>query len=130
MKHLLKSAIMMGLGLFSTPAAAAGADPRWWVAPGESDPIAFSGLVIFFLIIFAGVHLYARFDRYTEHRAASTPLRTTIPTMLIVALAYELMPALNHFSVLLPAALLLTAVARDFMLWWNPAEATHKEADQ
>ena len=130
MKYLTKSAMMRGLGLLSTPAAAAGGDPRWWVAPGETDPVAFSGLVIFFLIIFAGVHLYARFDRYTEHRAASTPLRTTIPTMLIVALAYELMPPLSHFSVLLPAALLLTAVARDFMLWWTPAETAHKETDQ
>ena len=44
-----------------------------------------------------------------------------IPMMLTVALAYELMPALSHFSILLPAALLLTAIARDFMLWWRPS---------
>ncbi len=40
--------------------------------------------------------------------------------MLTVALAYEVMPALSHFSILLPTALILTAIARDFMLWWNP----------
>lgn len=117
---------MLFLSLIGTPAAAAGGDPRWWVAPGETDPIAWSGLVIFFLILFVGVHFYARFDRYTEHRAEATPLRTTIPMMLTVALAYEMLPALSHFSILLPAALLLTAVARDFMLWWNPAETAHK----
>ena len=103
---------------------------HWWTPPGETDVFAIVGLATFFLLIFAVIHMYARFDRYTEHRAASTPLRTTIPTMLIVALAYELMPPLSHFSVLLPAALLLTAVARDFMLWWTPAEAAHKETDQ
>lgn len=126
MNYLLRPA-MFYAGLFATPAAAESASPRWWVAPGETDPIAISGLVIFFLLLFAVVHLYARFDRHTERRAEKTPLRTTIPMMLTVALAYEVMPALSHFSVLLPAALILTAVARDFMLWWNP---THTDADQ
>ncbi len=107
-------------GFISTPAIAAGGDPRWWVAPGQSDDYAWVGLIIFFLIILLVAHLYARFDRYTEHKATGTPLRTTIPAMLTVALAYELMPALGHFSILLPGALLLTAIARDFMLWWRP----------
>ena len=91
------------------------------------------GLHLIFLLLFAVFHFYARFDRYTEHKASGTPLRTTIPMMLTVALAYELMPALSHFSILLPAALLLTAIARDFMLWWTPAqttEASEKETDQ
>ncbi|WP_171124697.1 MULTISPECIES: hypothetical protein [unclassified Ruegeria] len=57
-----------------------------------------------------------------EHKSIGTPLRTTIPTMLTVALAYELMPALSHFSNLLPGALILTAIARDFMLWWRPSK--------
>lgn len=110
------------LGLISTPALAAGGDPRWWVAPGQTDDYAWVGLVVFFLAILLVVHLYARFDRYTEHKSIGTPLRTTIPMMLTVALAYELMPALSHFSILLPAALILTAIARDFMLWWRPAK--------
>lgn len=110
------------LGVISTPAFAAGGDPRWWVAPGQTDSYAWVGLIVFFLAILLIVHLYARFDRYTEHKAIGTPLRTTIPVMLSVALAYELMPALSHFSNLLPAALILTAIARDFMLWWRPSD--------
>ncbi len=81
---------------------------------------AIVGLVFFFLLIFAVIHMYARFDRYAEHRANDTPLRTTVPTMLTVALAYEVFPPLSHFSILLPTALILAAVARDFMLWWDP----------
>ena len=108
------------LSVLSTPAAAAGGDPRWWVAPDVNDTYAWVGLAVFFLLILGVAHLYARFDRHVEHRNTGSPLRTTIPMMLTVALAYELMPALSHFSILLPAALILTAVARDFMLWWRP----------
>ena len=42
--------------------------------------------------------------------------------MLTIALAFEIMPALSHFSILLPTALILTAIARDFMLWWRPED--------
>ncbi len=94
--------------------------PAWWTAPGETDVFAMVGLVFFFLLVYAVIHMYARFDRYAEHRAIDTPLRTTIPTMLTVALAYEVFPPLSHFSVLLPIALILAALARDFMLWWDP----------
>lgn len=94
--------------------------PAWWTAPGETDIFAMAGLIFLFLILFAVIHLYARFDRHAEHKAEETPLRTTIPTLLTVALAYEIFPPLSHFSVLLPAALILGAVARDFMLWWAP----------
>lgn len=107
-------------GVVSTPAAAAGGDPRWWVEPGVNDIYAWVGLAVFFLLILLVAHLYARFDRHVEHRNTGSPLRTTIPMMLTVALAYELMPALGHFSILLPAALILTAVTRDLMLWWRP----------
>lgn len=108
------------LSIIATPAAAVGEGPRWWVAPGQTDTYAWVGLAIFLLAILLVANLYARFDRHVEHRTAGTPLRTTIPVMLTVALAYELMPALSHFSILLPAALIATAVARDFMLWWKP----------
>ncbi|WP_422377815.1 hypothetical protein [Roseibium sp.] len=113
---------LLALGALTTQAAAASGDPRWWVQPGEGDWYAWVGLIIFFLAIFLVVHLYSRFDHYAEHKAKGTPLRTTIPTMLTVALAYELMPALSHFSILLPAALIITAIARDFMLWWRPED--------
>ncbi len=114
---------LMSVGAMTTQAAAAGNDPRWWVSPGETDTYTWVGLLIFLLAIFLVVHLYSQFDHYAEHRAKGTPLRTTIPTMLTVALAYEIMPALDHFSILLPAALVMTAIARDFMLWWRPEDA-------
>ena len=110
------------LGVISPPAFAAGGDPRWWVEPSQTDTYAWVGLIVFFLAILLVVHLYARFERYTERKSIGTPLRTTIPMMLTVALAYELIPALSHFSILLPAALILTAIARDFMLWWRPSK--------
>ncbi len=94
--------------------------PAWWTPPGDTDVFAIVGLVFFLLLLFAVIHMYARFDRYAEHKSESTPLRTTIPTMLTVALAYEIFPPLAHFSVLLPIALILAALARDLMLWWGP----------
>ncbi|AXI47581.1 hypothetical protein C1J03_17150 [Sulfitobacter sp. SK012] len=118
MKQPVKLVTSM-LSILATPAAAGG-NPRWWVSPDQTDTYAWVGLVIFFLVLLLVAHLYARFDRHVEHRNSGSPLRTTIPMMLTVALAYELMPALSHFSMLLPAALILTAVARDFMLWWHP----------
>lgn len=120
MRKLLVPALLVA-GCMTTPAAA-GDDPRWWVAPFQSDWYSWVGLIVFFLAIFLVVHLYSQFDHYAEHRAKGTPLRTTIPMMLTVALAYEIMPALSHFSILLPAALILTAIARDFMLWWRPED--------
>ena len=110
------------LSIAATPAAAEGNDPRWWVDPGQTDTYAWVGLAVFFLAILLVVHLYARFDHYAEAQASGTPLRTTIPAMLTVALAFEIMPALGHFSILLPAALILTAIARDVMLWWRPSD--------
>lgn len=121
MRKLLVPSLLVA-GCMTTPAAA-GDDPRWWVAPSQSDWYSWVGLIVFFLAIFLVVHLYSQFDHYAEHRAKGTPLRTTIPMMLTVALAYEIMPALSHFSILLPAALILTAIARDFMLWWRPEDA-------
>lgn len=116
---------LLSVGATTTTATAAGGDPRWWVSPGETDTYTWVGLIVFLLAIFLLVHLYSQFDHYAERRAKGTPLRTTIPTMLTVALAYEIMPALDHFSILLPAALIMTAIARDFMLWWRPEEEEH-----
>lgn len=94
--------------------------PAWWTAPGETDVYAFAGLAFMGLLIFLVIHLYARFDRYAEHKAESTPLRTTVPTLLAVALAYEIFPPLAHFSYLLPISIILAALARDVMLWRWP----------
>lgn len=119
MKNQLVPALL-AFGVMTTDAAASPAEPRWWVPPGETDWYSWVGLIVFFFAILLVVHLYARFDHFAEHQSKNTPLRTTIPTMLTIALAYEVMPALGHFSILLPAALIMTAIARDFMLWWRP----------
>ncbi|WMS43455.1 hypothetical protein RDV64_03370 [Acuticoccus sp. MNP-M23] len=94
--------------------------PAWWIAPGETDTFAWLALGFLVAILFLVVFLYAKFDQYTEHRGKNTPLKTTIPTMLVIGLAYELLPPLAHFSYLLPLALIIAALARDIMLWWSP----------
>ena len=92
----------------------------WWVAPGETDTAAFAALFLLFLIVFAVFHFYARFDRYAERHNEGTPLKTTVPMLLMIAFAYEIFPPLSHFSILLPVALIATALARDLMLWFEP----------
>lgn len=112
-------------GVFSTPVLASTADTTaqtvpWWAPPGETDTTAFSALILLFLLVFAVFHLYARFDRFAERHNEGTPLQTTIPTLLMVAFAYEIFPPLSHFSILLPLSLIATALARDLMLWFEP----------
>ncbi len=116
---------LVPLVLLASPAAAetAGAEAQtvpWWSPPGETDTTAFSALILLFLLIFAVFHLYARFDRFAEKHNEGTPLQTTIPTLLMVAFAYEIFPPLSHFSILLPLSLIATALARDLMLWFEP----------
>lgn len=101
--------------------------PDWWVMPNTSDWYSTVALICLFLGVWGLVHLYARFDRHAEAKAEGTPLRTTIPTLLTIALAYELLPMLDHFSMLLPLTLILTAIARDFMMWWKP---DHEESEK
>ncbi|ODR98961.1 hypothetical protein AUC68_07315 [Methyloceanibacter methanicus] len=100
-----------------------GADAQtvpWWTPPGQTDTTAFAALILLFLLIFAVFHFYARFDRFAEEHNEGTPLKTTIPTLLMIAFAYEIFPPLSHFSILLPLALIATALARDLMLWFEP----------
>ncbi len=59
------------------------------------------------------VYLYAAFDRWAEHHAKETPLAKTIPTLLLIALLYEIFP-LDHFHVLLPLSAILVALAADW----------------
>ncbi len=81
---------------------------------------SFMALILLFLLVFAVFHVYARFDRFAEEHNEGTPLKTTIPTLLMIAFAYEIFPPLSHFSILLPLALIATALARDLMLWFEP----------
>jgi hypothetical protein len=92
----------------------------WWAPPGTTDSTAFSALILVFLLLFAVFHFYARFDRFAEKHNEGTPLQTTIPMLLMIAFAYEIFPPLSHFSILLPLALIATALARDLMLWFEP----------
>lgn len=115
------------VALSAVPALASETAPEgqtvgWWTAPGETDATAFSALILMFLLLFAVFHFYARFDRFAERHNEGTPLKTTIPMLLMIAFAYEIFPPLSHFSILLPLALIATALARDLMLWFEPVK--------
>lgn len=120
-----RTLLLLFISLLSIPARASSTDVAgqtvpWWSSPGETDTTAFSALVLLFLLLFAVFHMYARFDRFAEKHNEGTPLQTTIPTLLMIAFAYEIFPPLSHFSILLPLSLIATALARDLMLWFEP----------
>jgi hypothetical protein len=96
--------------------------PDSWVTPGQSDSFATAGLITLLLILFLVVYLYAVFDRYASNKGEITPLRTTIPTMLTIGLAYDLVPLLEDVSFLLPLTLILAALALDITFWLKPRE--------
>jgi len=85
----------------------------WFVPPGESDFLAWFVLALLIAAIYGIIVLYASFDRWAEHRAHGTPLAKTIPTMLTIALLYEIFP-LGHFNILLPVSAILIALMADF----------------
>ncbi len=87
--------------------------PHWFVAPGEVDTFAWVALGLLFLALYGVVTLYAAFDRWAEHRSKGTPLSKTIPTLLAIALLYEIFP-LEHFSLLLPLTAILIALMMDW----------------
>ena len=89
------------------------ASPSWFVTPGESDPLAWFAVVFICLAIYGVVTLYSAFDRWAEHRSKGTPLAKTIPTMLTIALLYEIFP-LGHFNILLPISAILIALMADW----------------
>lgn len=87
--------------------------PGWFVAPGESDVLAWLSLALIIVGIYALVTLYAAFDRWAERESHGTPLAKTIPTMLTIALLYEIFP-LGHFHILLPISAILIALMADW----------------
>lgn len=89
------------------------ATPNWFVAPGEFDIYFPVALVSVALAIYGLVCLYAAFDRWAEHKSSGTPLAKTIPTLLAIALLYEIFP-LDHFHVLLPLCAILIALMADW----------------
>jgi len=91
--------------------------PMSWTMPNERDDFAVAGLITLMFVVFLVIYLYAVFDRFAESEGFGSPLRTTIPTMLTIGLAYDIIPPLSGVSNLLPLALILAAVARDISLW-------------
>lgn len=89
------------------------APPSWFVSPGEQDFFAWLALALVALAIYGIFYLYAKFDKWAEHRSKGTPLAKTIPTMLAIALLYEIFP-LGHFNILLPIAAILIALMADW----------------
>ena len=95
-------------------------DPIWWVSPGDTDWFAWAGIITIAAAVYLVVTLYAKFDHWAEHKSEGTPLAKTIPTLLTIALLYEVFP-LGHFSMLLPLTAILIAVMAD----WMAAQAKH-----
>jgi hypothetical protein len=87
--------------------------PSWFVPPGDSDPFAWFAVIFICLAIYGVVTLYSAFDRWAEHKSKGTPLAKTIPTMLTIALLYEIFP-LGHFNILLPISAILIALMADW----------------
>ncbi|WP_424928574.1 hypothetical protein [Amaricoccus tamworthensis] len=105
--------------------------PGWFVAPGEGDVMAWIALGFMVLAIYGIVVLYSAFDRWAEHQSKGTPLAKTIPTMLAIALLYEVFP-LDHFNILLPLSAILLALMADwsrFHLLRNPGPVPQGNAD-
>ena len=89
------------------------ASPSWFVPPGDFDPLAWFAVIFIALAIYGVVTLYSAFDRWAEHKSKGTPLAKTIPTMLTIALLYEIFP-LGHFNILLPISAILIALMADW----------------
>ena len=101
--------------------------PSWFTAPGESDTLAWVALGIICLALYGIVTLYGAFDRWAEHRSKGTPLAKTIPTLLIIALLYEIFP-LEHFHVFLPLTAVLLALMADWSRFHLPKFGEAREA--
>ena len=97
--------------------------PFWSVIPNETDRLAWSAIIAIGLAVYFVMYLYASFDRWAEHRAKGTILAKTIPTLLGIALLYEIFP-LDHFSILLPLSAILIAAMAD----WMAVQAKHESA--
>ncbi|MEM6371623.1 MAG: hypothetical protein AAF727_02450 [Pseudomonadota bacterium] len=97
----------------ATEGAPAHSLPGWFISPGESDSLAWFALILLAVALFGLVTLYAAFDRWAERRSEGTPLAKTIPTLLTIALLYEIFP-LGHFNILLPIAAILIALMADW----------------
>ncbi|MEM6301018.1 MAG: hypothetical protein AAF749_04700 [Pseudomonadota bacterium] len=96
--------------------------PSWFVEPGGTDIAAWFVVALLLAALYGVVFLYASFDRWAEHQSRGTPLARTIPTMLAIALIYEVFP-LDHFHLFLPLCAILIALAAD---WSRYRASVHK----
>lgn len=87
--------------------------PGWFIEPGDGDSLAWISLIFVGLALYGLVSLYAAFDRWAEQQSHGTPLARTIPTLLLIALLYEIFP-LGHFNILLPISAILIALMADW----------------
>jgi hypothetical protein len=94
--------------------------PVWFTGPGDSDILAWVALALICFALYGIVTLYAAFDRWAEHRAQGTPLAKTIPTLLVIALIYEIFPV-EHFHILLPISAILLALMADWSRFHLPS---------
>ena len=102
--------------------------PSWFVSPGDLDSLAWVTLVLLAFALFGIVTLYAAFDRWAEQQSHGTPLAKTIPTLLTIALLYEIFP-LGHFNILLPIAAILIALMADWSRFHLNRETVRKMGD-
>lgn len=101
--------------------------PSWFLEPGEGDLLAWVAIGIIIAALYGLVTLYAAFDRWAEQRSHGTPLAKTIPTMLTIALLYEIFP-LGHFNILLPISAILIALMADWSRFHLNARGTVGQA--
>ena len=106
-------------------------DPGWFVPPDAFDQMSWVILILLALAIYGLVSLYAAFDRWAEQQSHGTPLAKTIPTLLTIALLYEIFP-LAHFNILLPIAAILIALMADWSRFHlnSPEDRAAHEAKQ
>ncbi|MEM8571485.1 MAG: hypothetical protein AAGG56_11295 [Pseudomonadota bacterium] len=104
------------------------ADPNWFVAPDSGDFLAGVVMVLLLAGLYGIVYLYASFDRWAEHRSKGTPLAKTIPTLLLIALLYELFPV-DHFHILLPLSAILIALMADWSRFHLNVQAGRDEKE-
>jgi hypothetical protein len=97
--------------------------PFWSVVPDQTDWLAWAAIATIGLSIYLVFYLYGLFDSWAEQNAEGTPLAKTIPTLLGIALLYEIFP-LDHFSILLPASAILIALMAD---WRNERNKIQQE---
>lgn len=103
----------------ATEAGLVHSSPSWFTSPGETDTLAWVALAFICLALYGIVTLYAAFDRWAEHSSKGTPLAKTIPTLLAIALLYEVFP-LEHFHFLLPLSAVLLALMADWSRFHVP----------